>query len=334
MSNTDPRSHLISSLNIWNVCVIDNIDFKQSTFAHGNIFDVTRSSTHAILRLVFQFTLPIDISLIEDETIELNENNFTIGRNKDADDLMQSFINIIQEFLLFNNNNNKLTFAQNFNMELFNKKIIETYNTCMKDIPSANIVILEAGDNPNNNDNINESCDQYFKDLNIPNNKSINIGCDEAIFHNIDFKQSTFAHGNIFDVTRSSTHAILRLVFQFTLPIDISLIEDETIELNENNFTIGRNKDADDLMQSFINIIQEFLLFNNNNNKLTFAQNFNMELFNKKIIETYNTCMKDIPSANIVILEAGDNPNNNDNINESCDQYFKDLNIIYQIIKA
>ena len=115
MSNANPYSYLISGSGVWNVCVIDNIDFKQKSFAWGNIYDVTRSTTHAILRLVFQFTLPFDISLITDETIELNEDNFMIGRNKDADDVMQSLGNIIQQFLAFENNyDGSFTFCSKF----------------------------------------------------------------------------------------------------------------------------------------------------------------------------------------------------------------------------
>ena len=41
MHHTDPRENLIEGSNIWNLAVIDNIDFKASTFSYGNIFDVT-----------------------------------------------------------------------------------------------------------------------------------------------------------------------------------------------------------------------------------------------------------------------------------------------------
>ncbi len=48
-------TRLLKGSNIWNVCVIDNIDFKEKSFTYGNIYDTTRSSSHATLRLVFQF---------------------------------------------------------------------------------------------------------------------------------------------------------------------------------------------------------------------------------------------------------------------------------------
>ena len=41
MHHTDPRENLIEGLNIWNLAVIDNIDFKASMFLYGNIFDIT-----------------------------------------------------------------------------------------------------------------------------------------------------------------------------------------------------------------------------------------------------------------------------------------------------
>ena len=49
-------------------------------------------------------------------------------------------------------------------------------------MPPTNIIILEAGGNPNNNNDIAKLYDQYFIDLNFNNNKSINVCCDKAIF--------------------------------------------------------------------------------------------------------------------------------------------------------
>ncbi|RGB36566.1 hypothetical protein C1646_757957 [Rhizophagus diaphanus] len=38
---TDPTQRLIEGKNIWNLAIIDNIDFKEKTFKFGNIYDVT-----------------------------------------------------------------------------------------------------------------------------------------------------------------------------------------------------------------------------------------------------------------------------------------------------
>ena len=95
---------------------------------------------------------------------------------------MQDFKKIIEGFFLWElNNENMLNWNQDFDMEIINKKIIEIYNTSNL-LPLANVVILEASGNPNNNDDIAKACDQYFIDLNLSNNESINVCCDEAIF--------------------------------------------------------------------------------------------------------------------------------------------------------
>jgi len=67
MSAADPTSRLKKNSKIWNVCVIDNIDFKEKSFTFGNIYNSTRTTTHATLRIVFQFELPISVELINDD---------------------------------------------------------------------------------------------------------------------------------------------------------------------------------------------------------------------------------------------------------------------------
>lgn len=39
MQQADPRTRLITNEKVWNLGVIDNIDFKQDTFKYGNIYD-------------------------------------------------------------------------------------------------------------------------------------------------------------------------------------------------------------------------------------------------------------------------------------------------------
>ncbi|PKK58628.1 hypothetical protein RhiirC2_796016 [Rhizophagus irregularis] len=41
--------------------VIDNIDFKEATFKYGNIFDMTCTSTHTMLKIVFQYQMPFNL---------------------------------------------------------------------------------------------------------------------------------------------------------------------------------------------------------------------------------------------------------------------------------
>ena len=41
MENANPIHRLIKKNNIWNLAIIDNIDFKEKSFKFGNIYDVT-----------------------------------------------------------------------------------------------------------------------------------------------------------------------------------------------------------------------------------------------------------------------------------------------------
>ncbi|RHZ60063.1 hypothetical protein Glove_359g45 [Diversispora epigaea] len=54
MENSDPAKWLIQDKNIWNLAVIDNIDFKEKSFKFGNIYDVTCDNSHATLKMAFQ----------------------------------------------------------------------------------------------------------------------------------------------------------------------------------------------------------------------------------------------------------------------------------------
>ena len=41
MEKADPAQRLIQGKNIWNLAVVDNIDFKEKSFKFENIYDVT-----------------------------------------------------------------------------------------------------------------------------------------------------------------------------------------------------------------------------------------------------------------------------------------------------
>jgi hypothetical protein len=53
MELSNPASRLIQGKNVWNLATIDNIDFKEKSFKFGNIYDVTRETSHATLRMAF-----------------------------------------------------------------------------------------------------------------------------------------------------------------------------------------------------------------------------------------------------------------------------------------
>ena len=63
IKNSNPTKHLIQDKNIWNLAIIDNIDFKKKSFKFGNIYDITRSNSYATLWMAFQIQLPIEIQI-------------------------------------------------------------------------------------------------------------------------------------------------------------------------------------------------------------------------------------------------------------------------------
>ena len=102
LSQINPKNRLLKGENIWNVSVIDNIDFKEKTFAYGNIFDTTRNSFYATLRMVFQFTLPSSLkSIIDNNNNNDNDNDnddiILFGESNFTDDLLNKYEEIFNE---------------------------------------------------------------------------------------------------------------------------------------------------------------------------------------------------------------------------------------------
>ena len=91
MELANPTLRIRQSSNIWNVCVIDNIDFKEKTFTYGNIYDTTRTSSHVTLRLLFQFKLPIEINSLSNDEIQLDKNTKLFGENSKAKEVITIF---------------------------------------------------------------------------------------------------------------------------------------------------------------------------------------------------------------------------------------------------
>lgn len=60
MEKSDYTKWLIYNSNIWNLAIIDNIDFKKKSFKYGNIYDAMHSSSHATLRMTFQIKLSFE----------------------------------------------------------------------------------------------------------------------------------------------------------------------------------------------------------------------------------------------------------------------------------
>ena len=95
--HTDPRKSLIEGSNIWNLAVIDNIDFKASTFSYGNIFDTTRQTSHATLRMLFQFTLPTSLDNLTGDQNSANQPLF--GESPTTNGLLVTYETILNTML-------------------------------------------------------------------------------------------------------------------------------------------------------------------------------------------------------------------------------------------
>jgi len=173
-----PEKRLQEGPNIWNICVIDNIDFKERTFAYGNIYDVTRTTAHATLRIVFQFSLPISIHTIITNASFNEKQPFKVGSSQFTDNELQNFENKIY-FLL-------QTYEMNFDLNTVYKELVKEIELGCRVLPP-NVVILEPGKNPCNNEAVHNACGMYFNDVapKNDNNKNIDVVCDEAIFRRL-----------------------------------------------------------------------------------------------------------------------------------------------------
>src|SRR3954469_9754258 len=99
METSNPAKRLIQGNNVWNLAIIDNIDFKEKTFKFGNIYDVTRGSSHATLRMAFQIQLPIEIKTGPEQVIELTAETLLFGMNQGIENTLTMFQQIIHELL-------------------------------------------------------------------------------------------------------------------------------------------------------------------------------------------------------------------------------------------
>ncbi|PKK57315.1 hypothetical protein RhiirC2_826194 [Rhizophagus irregularis] len=185
MSAADPTLRLKKNNKIWNVCVIDNIDFKEKSFTFGNIYDTTRATTHATIRIVFQFELPNSIESISDSTIQLNEQTYLFGPNQFANETLIGFSLLINQLLnCKQTENNSIEYSCEFDSDIVNSKIIEQINIGIQCLPP-HIVILEAGGNPSSDEEIFAACEKYIEDLELVENQPVEICCDEAIFRRV-----------------------------------------------------------------------------------------------------------------------------------------------------
>ncbi|PKY33609.1 hypothetical protein RhiirB3_394937 [Rhizophagus irregularis] len=184
METSDPTRRLIQGSNVWNLAIIDNIDFKEKSFKFGNIYDVTCGSSYATLRMVFQIQLPIEVEAGPEKIIELTAETPLFGMNIGINKILTIFQQIIYKLLDFKKINEKLTYETNFNAETIKREILNKLDLgCCG--PSPNIVILEPGSNPNSDDKILRVAEIYKKDFSMNSHSFLDIVADEAIFRRL-----------------------------------------------------------------------------------------------------------------------------------------------------
>ncbi|RIB02933.1 hypothetical protein C2G38_2226467 [Gigaspora rosea] len=105
MFQSNPVERIIKGPNIWNLAVIDNIDFKASTFVADNIFDVGRKTSHATLRMVFQFILPTTIPNITDNELI---GQLMFGESTTTNYLLKQYETVFNTIIEKNKNKFKL----------------------------------------------------------------------------------------------------------------------------------------------------------------------------------------------------------------------------------
>ncbi|CAJ0877632.1 3940_t:CDS:2 [Entrophospora sp. SA101] len=186
MMAADPRKNLVYGPTIWSVGVIDNIDFKESTFFSGNIFDATRNSLHAIARISIQLDLqePLDDimkrSPMWPRTIDnlFGPSEFIEEWNNKKNCIFSELLKSHEKNLDAHHIHDEIT-----NYSLENSTIVKT---------TPNVVILKAGPAANCDRNVFATCDLFKEDLlsdeaEFQNryNKRLDLVADEAIFRRL-----------------------------------------------------------------------------------------------------------------------------------------------------
>ncbi|RGB24426.1 hypothetical protein C1646_773121 [Rhizophagus diaphanus] len=171
--------------NIWNLVIIDNIDFKEKSFTYGNIFDTIRKSSHTTLQMAFQMWMPIPLKERADDKKNVTFPTGLFGMNDLMKDIWDKFDDIIDNLLNFlTSSEGQLLYNTNFDMAVIHQKILESVDHgCLADAP--NIVILETGGIPNSDEGIFRSTEIYKQDFNLEPDDYLNVVADEAIFRRL-----------------------------------------------------------------------------------------------------------------------------------------------------
>ncbi|RIA78774.1 hypothetical protein C1645_842363 [Glomus cerebriforme] len=91
-------SSLQGILEVVNITMIDNVDFKETTFGYGNIFDAVRGNSHATLRMLIQYQLPELPEIFEEQ--EQNHQKL-FGQNRFSQQTFYIFNSVFEKLLAF-----------------------------------------------------------------------------------------------------------------------------------------------------------------------------------------------------------------------------------------
>ncbi|GET01797.1 hypothetical protein GLOIN_2v1482460 [Rhizophagus clarus] len=184
MEESNPSNRLIRANNVWNLAIIDNINFKEKSFKFGNIYDVTCGNSHATLRMAFQAQLPVEIETSPKQVIELTANTSLFGMNQSIDEMLNMFQKVIFDLLDFKEIEGELIYKTNFDAETIKRILLTKLEPgCLG--PSPNVVILEPGANPNSDEEILHVSEMYKEDFVMNNHSFLDIIADEAIFRRL-----------------------------------------------------------------------------------------------------------------------------------------------------
>ncbi|UZO06568.1 uncharacterized protein OCT59_026884 [Rhizophagus irregularis] len=172
----DPTDRICYEKNIWNLGIIDNVDFKETTFGYGNIFDAIREN--ATLRILFQYQLPNELS----EIIEIQDKNKQklFGQNNFSQQTFNIFNSVFEQLLTFNEN---LTpnYRSDFNENDIRNQIMTHFEGSFN-LPPPNVIILDAENPPSSDSAVHKYLEMYKNEIGMENNEYINVVADEAIF--------------------------------------------------------------------------------------------------------------------------------------------------------
>ncbi|CAB4428284.1 unnamed protein product [Rhizophagus irregularis] len=185
MKDIDPIKRLIRGNNVFNLAIIDNIDFKEVSFGFSNIYDVTRGTSHATLRMVFQSTLPILTNETPEPVRELNVDTQLFGMTSGMHTMQAKIDQTFEKLLNFQMDiNGNISYNKNLDVEIIEKEILSKCEFgCL--IPPPNVVILTPTGSPNDDNEIFYATQMYKKEFLLNDDEYLDICADEAIFRRL-----------------------------------------------------------------------------------------------------------------------------------------------------